>query len=467
MGATLFDKVWAQHRLAEENGKTLLYIDRVVVDDVRAPQVLKNLERRALAIRRPDLAVVVQDHSVPSFRTHTGLGGSVFVDATREAARRHGLRLLDVGDPEQGISHVVLPALGLVLPGSTYLCVDSHSPTVGGAGAIGLACGSTELEHVLATQAMWVRKPRQMRLALEGTLGEGVYAKDVILHLIGRLGTDIARGVALELAGGLIAALSIEARLTLCNMAVDLGARTCIVAPDEKTFAWLATLPHAPRGEVWHNAYELWQRLRSDSDANFDIDLSIDCVNLDPQITWGTSPAQVTSIAGHVPTTAAQAGLDETIWRRAIGYMDVAPGTPLAGTRIDRVFIGSCTNARLEDIEGAARVAMGRKVAPHVKAVVVPGSRAVSRQAQERGLRDILVEAGFLWGEPGCSMCAGGGGETVMAGERIVSTTNRNFEGRQGAGVRTHLASPATAAAAAVMGEICDPRPLMRSLGSA
>ena len=274
MGATLFDKIWSQHRLAEdEGGKTLLYIDRVVVDDVRAPQVLKNLERRALAIRRPDLAVVVQDHSVPSFQTHTGLGGSVFVDATREAARRHGLRLLDVGDAEQGISHVVLPALGLVLPGSTYLCVDSHSPTVGGAGAIGLACGSTELEHVLATQAMWVRKPPQMRLTLEGTLGEGVYAKDVILYLIGRLGIDMARGVALELAGGLIASLSVEARLTLCNMAVELGTRTCIVAPDEKTLAWLATLPHAPRGEMWNSAYAHWQELRSNRDANFDIDL--------------------------------------------------------------------------------------------------------------------------------------------------------------------------------------------------
>ena len=466
MGATLFDKIWSDHRLAEEGGKTLLYIDRVVVDDVRAPQVLENLERRALTIRRPDLAVVVQDHSVPSF-THTSLGGSVFVDTTREAARRHSLRLLDVGDAEQGISHVTLPALGLVLPGSTYLCVDSHSPTVGGAGALGLACGSTELEHVLATQAMWMRKPRQMRLTLEGALGEGVYAKDVILHLIGRLGIELARGVALELAGDLIASLSVEARLTLCNMAVELGARTCIVAPDETTFAWLAALPHAPHGEMWRSAFAHWQELRSDHDAKFDIDLTIDCADLVPQITWGTSPAQVTSILGSAPATAAEAGLDEAIWQRALDYIGLSPGTRLAGIRIDRVFIGSCTNARLEDIENAARVAAGRKVAAHVRAVVVPGSRAVSQQAQQRGLRDILVEAGFLWGEPGCSMCAGGGGEKVLAGERIVSTTNRNFEGRQGAGVRTHLASPATAAAAAVMGEICDPRPLIRSIGGA
>jgi 3-isopropylmalate/(R)-2-methylmalate dehydratase large subunit len=265
----------------------------------------------------------------------------------------------------------------------------------------------------------------------------------------------------------LIASLSVEARLTLCNMAVELGARTCIVAPDETTFAWLAKLPHAPRGEMSSSAHARWRELRSDDDANFDTDLTIDCTGLVPQITWGTSPAQVTSIAGHVPATAAQAGLDEAIWQRALGYMDLAPGARLAGTRIDRVFIGSCTNARLEDIESAARVAVGRKVAFHVKAVVVPGSRAVSRQAERQGLRDILVDAGFLWGEPGCSMCAGGGGEKVSAGERIVSTTNRNFEGRQGAGVRTHLASPATAAAAAVMGEICDPRPLIRSPESA
>jgi 3-isopropylmalate/(R)-2-methylmalate dehydratase large subunit len=468
MGATLFDKIWSEHCIAEdEGGKTLLYIDRVVVDDVRAPQVLKNLERRALAIRRPDLAVVVQDHSVPSFKTHTSLGGSVFVDATREAARRHGLRLLDVGDAEQGISHVALPALGLVLPGSIYLCVDSHSPTVGGAGAIGLACGSTELEHVLATQAMWMCKPRQMRLTLEGALRSGVYAKDLILYLIGRLGTDMARGVALELTGGLIASLSVEARLTLCNMAVELGARTCIVAPDETTFAWLAALPHAPRGEMWRSAYAHWRKLRSDRDASFDVDLKIDCAGLVPQITWGTSPAQVTSIVGHVPATAAQAGLDDAIWQRALDYMALPPGARLAGTRIDRVFIGSCTNARLEDIRSAAQVAVGRKVAAHVKAVVVPGSQAVSRQAEEQGLRDILTDAGFLWGEPGCSMCAGGGGEKVMAGERIVSTTNRNFEGRQGTGVRTHLASPAAAAAAAVMGEVCDPRPLIRNIGSA
>ena len=463
MGATLFDKIWSRHRLTEdEGGKTLIYFDRVVVDDVRAPQVLKNLERRALAIRRPDLAVVVQDHSVPSFTTHANLGGSAFVDATRIAARRHGLRLLDVGDAEQGISHVVMPELGLVLPGSTYLCVDSHSPTVGGVGALGLACGSSELEHVLATQAMWVRKPRQMRVRLDGRLDDGVYAKDVILHLIGRLGIDVARGVALEFAGGLVASLPVEARLTLCNMAVELGARTAIVAPDETTFAWLAASAHAPKAELWRRARGEWEDLRSDTDATFDVDLAIDCADLAPQITWGTTPAQVASVAGDVPATAAQAGLDEAIWQRALGYMDLTPGRRLAGTRIDRVFIGSCTNARLSDLESAARIVAGRKIADGVRAVVVPGSRAVARKAEQQGLRDIFADAGFLWGEPGCSMCAGGGGEKVAAGERIVSTTNRNFEGRQGAGVRTHLASPATAAAAAITGAICDPRPLMQ-----
>jgi 3-isopropylmalate/(R)-2-methylmalate dehydratase large subunit len=416
----------------------------------------------ALAIRRPDLAVVVQDHSVPSFETHSGLGGSAFVDATRAAARRHGLRLLDIGDAEQGISHVVMPELGLAVPGSTYLCVDSHSPTVGGVGALGLACGSSELEHVLATQAMWVRKPAQMRVRLEGRLDDGVYAKDVILRLIGRLGLDVARGVALEFAGGLIASLPVEARLTLCNMAVELGARTAIVAPDATTFAWLRTSAHTPRADLWNRARDAWRDLRSDDDASFDTDLEIDCTELAPQITWGTTPAQVASVAGHVPATAAQAGLDEATWQRALGYMDLAPGSRLAGTKIDRVFIGSCTNARLSDLESAAPIVAGRKVAEAVRAVVVPGSRAVSRKAEQLGLRDVFVNAGFLWGEPGCSMCAGGGGEKVAPGERIVSTTNRNFEGRQGAGVRTHLASPATAAAAAITGAISDPRPLMQ-----
>jgi len=355
---------------------------------------------------------------------------------------------------------VAAPELGFVLPGSTYLCVDSHAPTVGGLGALGLACGSSELEHVLATQAMWVRKPRQMRIHLEGTLGIGVCAKDVILHVIGRLGLEAARGTALEFAGRVVTTMPVEARFTLCNMAVELGARTCLVSPDETTLAWLAQRPLAPRGDLWHQAQHDWLSMRSDPDARFEADLTIDCTALAPQITWGTSPAQVASISGHVPT-AAEAGLDEASWRRAISYIDLAPGAALAGTKIDRVFIGSCTNARLSDLESAAQVLAGHHIADHVTAVVVPGSRAVARQAQEQGLRDLFERAGFLWGEPGCSMCAGGGGEKVAPGERIVSTTNRNFENRQGPGVRTHLASPASAAAAAVLGQICDPRALL------
>ncbi|OJY05723.1 MAG: hypothetical protein BGP04_10280 [Rhizobiales bacterium 62-17] len=459
MGESLFDKIWARHSLAEEGGKTLLYIDRVVVDDVRASQVLKNLDRRGLSIRRPDLAVVVMDHSVPSF-PKLSAGSSAFIDAARAAARQHDLRLLDVGDAEQGISHVAAPETGFVLPGSTYLCVDSHAPTVGGLGALGLACGSSELEHVLATQAMWIRKPRQMRINLDGALGVGVCAKDVILHVIGQLGLEAARGMALEFAGRVVAAMPVEARFTLCNMAVELGARSCVIAPDETTFAWLAQHRLAPQGDLWNRAQGDWQGMRSDLDARFEADLTIDCTALAPQITWGTSPAQVAAISGHVPT-AKEAGLDETSWQRAVTYIDLAPGAALAGTKIDRVFIGSCTNARLSDLESAAQVLAGRKVADHVTAVVVPGSRTVARLAQERGLRDLFMRAGFLWGEPGCSMCAGGGGEKVAPGERIVSTTNRNFENRQGPGVRTHLASPASAAAAAVMGQICDPRALL------
>lgn len=451
---TLFDKIWAQHVVTQDDGKALLYIDRVVVDDVRAPQVLKNIERRGLVIRRPDLAVVVQDHSVPSF-TAGGLGGSVFIDATRAAARRHNLRLFDIGDVEQGISHVVLPQQGMVLPGSTYVCVDSHAPTVGGVGALGLGCGSTELEHVLATQAMWVRKPRQIRIRLDGQLTAGVGAKDVILHVLGLLGLETARAAAVEFSGAMIGSLPVEGRLTICNMAVELGARTSLVAPDEITIAWLASRPSAPKGDVWHRALRVWETLRSDDGARFDVDTAVDCSGLEPQITWGTTPAQVMPITGVVPDMADAS-------RAGLTYMGLDPGERLIGRKIDRVFIGSCTNARLSDLESAAQVLAGRKVAAGVKAVVVPGSLQVAREAEAAGLRDVFLAAGFLWGEPGCSMCAGGGGETVAAGERIVSTTNRNFEGRQGAGVRTHLASPATVAAAAVQGEICDPRPFMQ-----
>jgi 3-isopropylmalate/(R)-2-methylmalate dehydratase large subunit len=452
---SLFDKIWAQHAVTQDDGKTLLYIDRVVVDDVRASQVLKNMERRGLAIRRPDLAVVVQDHSVPSFTTHGGLGGGVFLDATRAAARRHNLRLFDIGDAEQGISHVVMPEQGMVLPGSSYVCVDSHAPTVGGVGALGLGCGSTELEHVLATQTMWVRKPRQIRIRLDGQLAAGVGAKDVILHVLGKMGLETARGAAVEFSGEMIKSLSVEARLTICNMAVELGARTSLVAPDEVTFAWLASRPSAPKGDVWQQARRVWETLRSDDEARFDVDLAIDCSGLEPQITWGTTPSQVMPITGLVPDMADAS-------RAGLTYMGLDPGERLTGRKINRVFIGSCTNARLSDLASAAQVLAGRKVAAGVKAVVVPGSRGVAREAEETGLRDIFLSAGFLWGEPGCSMCAGGGGETVNAGERIVSTTNRNFEGRQGTGVRTHLASPATAAAAAVQGEICDPRPFLQ-----
>jgi 3-isopropylmalate/(R)-2-methylmalate dehydratase large subunit len=308
---------------------------------------------------------------------------------------------------------------------------------------------------VLATQTMWVRKPRQIRIRLDGQLAAGVGAKDVILHVLGVMGLETARGAAIEFSGTMIKSLSVEARLTICNMAVELGARTSLVAPDEVTFAWLASRPFAPKGDVWRQALHAWETMRSDDEARFDADLAVDCSGLEPQITWGTTPAQVMPITGLVPDMADAS-------RAALTYMGLDPGERLIGRKIDRVFIGSCTNARLSDLESAAKVLAGRHVAAGVKAVVVPGSRGVAREAEEKGLRDIFLAAGFLWGEPGCSMCAGGGGEKVAAGERSVSTTNRNFEGRQGTGVRTHLASPATVAAAAVQGAICDPRPFMQ-----
>lgn len=458
--ATLFDKIWSRHVVAQESERFLLYVDRAVVDDVRAPHVLASLAKRGLPIRRPDLVFVVQDHTTPSFPTHRGLGGSDFLDATRAAAHAAGLTLFDVGDAEQGISHVTMPELGVVPPGSTYVCVDSHAPTVGGLGALGFGCGSSELEHVLATQTIWLKKPRQHRIRLDGALAEGVSAKDVILHVLRIVGREAMRGAAVEFCGDMIAREPIEGRLTISNMAVELGARTSLMAPDAAAMDWLAARHPQERSAELAGVRKVWSALRSDAGAAFETDLHFDCASVEPQITWGTSPSTAIPVTSKVPSAGDAHGLAADKWRRAIDYMDLTPGKPLLGKKVDRVFIGSCTNSRLPDLASAARVLRGRRVAQGVTAVVVPGSRTVARQAERAGLREIFVAAGFQWGEPGCSMCAGGGGERLQPGERVVSTTNRNFEGRQGAGVRTHLASPATAAAAAVCGVIADPRRL-------
>ncbi|MBV8513504.1 MAG: 3-isopropylmalate dehydratase large subunit, partial [Xanthobacteraceae bacterium] len=362
---TLFDKIWDAHVVGERpDGRTLIYMDRHVIDDVRAPHAFKALEQQNRQVRRTDLTFAVQDHSVrtDASRHRADPAATVFTDATRMAAARHGVRLFDVDDPEQGISHVVAPELGLVLPGATHACADSHAPSVGALGALAFGCGTTELTHILATQTMAITRPRRMRIRLDGALGPCVSAKDAVLHTIAQLGIDAARGHAVEFCGSAVTSLPLEGRFTLCNMATEMGARTAYVAPDDKTFEWLAGRPFAPAGADWHRALAHWQTLRSDDGAAFDQDFAIDCRDLEPQVTWGTDPSQVMPISGRVPDPALAPSARHESYRRAADYMGLTPGAPIAGLKIDRVFIGSCTNSRLSDLEAAAAVLRGRRV---------------------------------------------------------------------------------------------------------
>jgi 3-isopropylmalate/(R)-2-methylmalate dehydratase large subunit len=459
---TLFDKVWNAHTIANRSdGRTILYVDRHVIHDLHAPHAFAKLRKSGRAVRRPDLTVVATDHMVATSagRSDTTIAASApFLARTREGAAALGITLLGTDSPLQGIVHVISPELGIALPGSTVACPDSHACTVGGLGVLGLATGTTEVVHVLATQTLAWKHPKQMRITLDGVLAPDVTAKDVILHVIGRWGSDMARGHAVEFAGPVARALPVEARMTLCNMVTELGGRTGLVAPDASVAAWVQGRLCAPTGAAWEAAVASWDELFTDPDAAFDTDLRVDCTALEPQITWGTDPGHVVPLSGRVPDPAQAPEADRDMMRRALDYMKLQPGTPIAGVPVDRVFIGSCTNARLSDLRAAARVVEGRHVAPSVRATVVPGSTTVKREAEALGLDRIFLSAGFEWGEAGCSLCAGVNGEEGSPGQRIVSTTNRNFAGRQGAGVMTHLASPETAAAAALAGCIVDRR---------
>ena len=462
MPQTLFDKIWATHLVARRaDGRDLIYIDRNVLHELHAPHAFDRLEETGRAVRRPDLTVAVQDHTIasqPGRDDTTNPAGTPFLRAMRAGTQKRGIRLFDVGDPEQGISHVVAPELGMVLPGATHACPDSHACTVGGLGAIAFGCGTTELEHILATQVLALKKPKTLRIRLDGRLGPQVTAKDVALRVIAETGVDGGRGHAVEYAGAVVRALPIEGRLTLCNLTIEMGARTGFVAADETTFAWLAGRPWAPQGAEWEAALAFWRSLTGDEDAVFDRDIAIDCGTLEPQVTWGTDPSQVVGISGRVPDPAAADPGRQTAMRRSLDYMGLTPGMAVAGLPVDRVFIGSCTNSRVADLEAAAALLRGRHVAEGVTALAVPGSSTVKREAEARGLDRVFRDAGFIWGEAGCSMCAGGNGDRGRPGERCISTTNRNFEGRQGQGVRTHLVSPVMAAAAAVAGRIVDVR---------
>src|SRR5581483_3387984 len=448
---TLFDKIWDFHCIGQRSdGRDLLYIDRHVLHELHAHHAFAQLLRQDRTVHRPDLTFAVQDHTVatkPGRNDETNPNGTAFIRAMRDGCRKNGIRLFDIDDREQGISHVVAPELGMVLPGATHAVPDSHASTVGGVGALAFGCGTSELAHILVTQVMAMKRLKSMRVQLDGRLGAHVNAKDVALRLIAELGVSGARGHVVEYAGGAARAMPIEQRMTLCNLNIEMGGRSGFVAPDESTFEWIARRPYAPQGALWDRALAHWRTLTTDDGSEFDRDVVLDCASLEPQISWGTDPSQVVGISGRVPDPTGLEPSRRAAAESAFTYMDLKPGTALAGLPVNRVFIGSCTNSRLPDLQTAAAVARGRRVAEGVVAMVVPGSSSVKREAEAAGLDRVFREAGFFWGESGCSMCAGGNGDRGEPGERCVSTTNRNFENRQGPKVRTHLVSPATAAA--------------------
>lgn len=458
---TIIEKIWDQHVVSElDNNQSLLHIDRVLLHERAGPVVFAGLQGAGRPVANPNLAYGTMDHIVDTFpgRNDDTLmkGGRSFIEKFRAGSLANNIRLYDIGDPGQGISHVMSPEQGIALPGSTLVCCDSHTGTVGGIGALAWGIGSSEGEHALATQTLVRARPGLTRVEFKGRLAAGVTAKDLILALIGKYGATGGANHALEFTGEAIRSLGVEGRLTICNMAVEFGAFTGIIAPDDTTFEWLEGREQAPSGAQWDAAVAHWRTLKSDEGALWDRCFDLDCDTLAPQVTWGTNPGQVCAIDGSTP-----AGTDDDI-QRSLAYMDLQPGQPLLGQPIDAAFIGSCTNSRLPDLRSAAEVIKGRHVAPGVKALVVPGSTEVKRLAEAEGLDRIFRDAGFEWRESGCSLCFYAGGETFdqpgKPARRVITSTNRNFEGRQGPGVRSHLASPATVAASAIAGCIADPR---------
>ncbi len=460
MAKTLFDKLWDAHVVTNLGGNNaLLYIDRVFIHERTGSVALKSLEESGRQVRFPDHVFGTMDHIVD---THEGRGdttlmpsGEDFIKAMREGCAWAGIKLFDINDKDQGIVHVISPEQGIVLPGLSLVCPDSHTCSQGAFGALAWGIGSTEAEHALATSTLRVAKPKQMRIAILGTLPAGITAKDVILHIIGELGAAGATGHAIEFCGPVVDAMDMEARMTLCNMGVELSAFTAVIAPDAKAISFLKGKPYAPKGDAWAEAQTYWQTLKSDNRAAFDRDIAIDVSRLKETVTWGTSPEHAIEISDTVPlTTNTQGCASSESIRKALDYIGLESGTPLAGVPITGAFIGSCTNGRLSDLRRAAAVLKGRHIAKGVKAICVPGSMAVKAAAEDEGLDRIFKDAGFEWRLPGCSMCFYAGGESFDDQERVISTTNRNFENRQGPKTRTHLASPATVAASAIKGKI-------------
>ncbi len=463
---TLYDNIWDAHVVASlPGGVPLLHIDRHLVHDMTSAQAFDGLRTRGQRVRNPDLTFCVQDHALatqPGRKEDTYRKGAPLIRALRSNAGEFGIRLFDVDDPEQGIVHVIAPELGLVLPGMTVVCGDSHTCTIGALGALAFGIGTSEVEHVLASQTLAMQKLKRMRVLIDGAPARGVTAKDMVLYLIGRIGAAGGTGHAAEYAGSAISSMAMEGRMTICNMSVEFGARVGMVAPDDTTYEYLADSRYAPKGAQWDRALAHWKSLPSHPVARFDKEVKIDAAQIAPQISWGNSPQDVIAVTDVIPDPSQAESADRrNASERAIKYMDLTPGQRIEGLKIKRVFIGSCTNSRLSDLRAAAGVVRGRKVSNGVKAFVVPGSMGVKRAAEAEGLDKVFLEAGFQWHEAGCSMCAGANADVVEPGERCVSTSNRNFEGRQGPGSRTHLASPMMAAAAAIRGEITDVRRMM------
>ena len=463
MSRTLYDKIWENHLVHEQkDGTSLIYVDRHLVHEVTSPQAFEGLRLQKRKVRRPDFTLAVSDHNVPTTDRSKGIDDEesrIQVETLRNNCEEFGVELFDVNDKRQGIVHVIGPEQGFTQPGAVIVCGDSHTATHGAFGALAFGIGTSEVEHVLATQTLIQKKTKNFRINVSGSLPKGVTAKDVILKIIGTIGTAGGTGYVVEYAGSVIRNLSMEERMTVCNMTIEAGARAGLIAPDEKTFQYLKGRTMSPEGKNWNKAVEFWNTLYSDKDCKFDKEINIQAENIEPLVTWGTSPQDVSPVTGLVPDPDKEKNADRKMaMKRSLDYMGLKANTKISDIKIDKIFIGSCTNGRIEDLRVAAELLKGKKIAKNISAMVVPGSGLVKIQAEKEGLDKIFKEAGFEWREPGCSMCLGMNPDQLKPKERCASTSNRNFEGRQGRGGRTHLVSPGMAIAAAINGHLSDVR---------
>ena len=463
MSKTLYDKIWENHLVHEQSdGTSLIYVDRHLVHEVTSPQAFEGLRLQKRKVRRPELTLAVPDHNVPTTDRSEGINDEdsrIQVETLRKNCKDFGVELFDVNDKRQGIVHIIGPEQGFTQPGTVIVCGDSHTATHGAFGALAFGIGTSEVEHVLATQTLMQKKSKNLRINVNGNLPKGVTAKDVILKIIGTIGTAGGTGYVVEFAGDVIKSLSMEERMTVCNMTIEAGARAGLIAPDEKTYSYLKGKTMSPKGENWNKAVEFWKTLYSDKDCKFDKEVNIDGKNIEPLVTWGTSPQDVSPVTGVVPDPEKEKNADRKMaMKRSLDYMGLKANTKISDIKIDKIFIGSCTNGRIEDLRLAADLLKGKKIAENVSAMVVPGSGLVKEQAEKEGIDKVFKEAGFEWREPGCSMCLGMNPDQLKPKERCASTSNRNFEGRQGRGGRTHLVSPGMAIAAAIKGHLTDVR---------